>query len=111
MADLPVYEPLRVYVDATSTEDVEKVATDWSRAVGLIAKLLLENDCEVGDVDADVLEGAIVDVGAELYARRNAPFGVTTFATGDGTVATRVSADPMVRARATLEPWFAAGFA
>lgn len=104
MADAPEYEPLRRYVDATSEEDVAAVAEDWAQAVALVGKHLLENDTEPGDVDAAVLTGAIVDCGADLYGRRSAPFGVTTFATGEG-VGARVSNDPMMRARAKLAPF------
>jgi hypothetical protein len=105
VADLPEYEPLRVYVDATGAQDVANVATDWRKAVALVGKFLAEWDKEPGDVDPDVLEGAIVDCGSEIYHRRDAPFGVTAFATPDGPVGTRVSTDPMIRARVMLAPY------
>lgn len=111
MAALPEYEPLRVYVDATSEEDVAKVAEDWPRAVEAVTKIVTDGGKELADIPAATLQGAIVDVGAELYARRDAPFGVTTFATGDGAVAARVSADATVRAKAALADYLEAGFA
>lgn len=111
MAEAPVYEPLRAYVDATSDEDVARVVKDWDRAVEAVTKIVADGGKALGDIPAATLEGAIVDVGAELFARRDAPFGVTTFATDDGAVSARVSADPTVRAKAMLADYLAAGFA
>jgi hypothetical protein len=102
VADASVWEPLRRYVDATSDKDLANVADDWAEAVALLTKYLTENDTTVEDIDPVVWLGAVVDCGSELFHRRNAPFGVTTFATGDGAVGARVSVDPAVRAKTKL---------
>lgn len=115
MADPAPWEALKAYVDAP-TEDDAFVETCYARAEKLVAKEIAdggvtEADIVAGAIDAEIIDGAIIDVGAELYQRRNAPFGVTTFATGEGAVGMRVSADPMVRARTMLAPYLKAGFA
>jgi hypothetical protein len=54
---------------------------------------------------------AILECGSELFYRRNAPSGITQFATPDGQSAVRVARDPMVGAYPILAPYMAAGFA
>lgn len=115
MAEIPEYEPLRSYVDATETADVAFVAKCWAQATKLVTRAIVEGgvaEADIADtIDAEVLEGAIVDCGSELYHRRDAPFGVTTFATSDGAASARVAADPMVRARVMISDYLKAGFA
>lgn len=57
-----------------------------------------------------VLTRAIVEVASELYHRKNAPNGISQFATPEGNPI-RVARDPMVAARPLLAPYVGGGFA
>ena len=48
---------------------------------------------------------AIIEVGAELYHRKNAKNAVTQFATADTIAPVRIARDPMIAARPLLAPW------
>ena len=58
-----------------------------------------------------VLRRAILEVGSELFHRRQAPNGFPQFATPDGGQAQRIARDPMVAARPILAPFLPMGFA
>ena len=64
----------------------------------------------VGDILTFVQERAVLEVGSELFHRRNAPNGVAQFAALDG-APIRVARDPMVAARPLLSPYLGGGFA
>lgn len=111
MAEVPEWEPLRLAVDASGADDLARVEEDWEQAVEAVEKIVTDGGKTLEDIPAATLQGAIVDVGLELYARRDAPLGITTFATGDGAIAARVGADPTARAKARLADYLEAGFA
>jgi hypothetical protein len=57
-----------------------------------------------------ILTRAIIEVASELYHRKNAPNGISQFATPEGNPI-RVARDPMVAARPLLAPYVGGGFA
>lgn len=61
-------------------------------------------------VPDEVTDRAVLEVGSELFHRKNAPNGVAQFATMDG-APIRVARDPMVAARPILAPYLGGGFA
>lgn len=66
----------------------------------------------VGDVTVpdEIVDRATLEVGSELFHRKNAPNGVAQFASLDG-APIRVARDPMVAARPILAPYMPGGFA
>lgn len=96
-------EALIEYVgaDASQTAFVESCV---DAAVGLVSQFVGSSD-----VPAGVLERAILEVGSEMFHRRNAPNGVAQFAV-DGS-AIRVARDPMVGAYPLLARYVGGGFA
>lgn len=97
-------DDLASYVGTSSDDFVKSCATT--------AKAMV--DGHIGDHDDDVpdqiRDRAVLEVGSELYHRRNAPNGVAQFATLDA-APIRVARDPMVAARPLLAPFLAGGFA
>jgi hypothetical protein len=57
-----------------------------------------------------ILTRAVIEVASELYHRKNAPNGISQFATPEGNPI-RVARDPMVAARPLLAPYVLGGFA
>ena len=96
-------EALIEYVgaDASQTAFVESCV---DAAVALVSQFVGSSD-----VPAGVLERAILEVGSEMFHRRNAPNGVAQFAV-DGS-AIRVARDPMVGAYPLLARYVGGGFA
>lgn len=62
------------------------------------------------NVPADIYDRAILEVGAELYHRKNAPNGISQFADLSGNP-TRVARDAMTPAYPLLRPYLGGGFA
>ena len=79
------------YVGAGPSDDAF-VARCWSEAGELVAR-------HVGDADVPqaALDRAMLEVGSELFYRRQAPHGVAQFTGLDG-APVRVARDPMVGA-------------
>lgn len=61
-------------------------------------------------VPADVAGRAVLEVGAELYHRKNTKNGISQFASPDGS-AVRVARDPLTPAYPILRPFIGGGFA
>ena len=89
---------LASYVGA-DVADNAYVTQCWNAAV-----VLVEEYVGSAIVPDEVLERAFLEVGSELFHRRNAPNGVTQFASFDGT-AIRVARDPMIGAYSILAKW------
>ena len=81
-------EDLREFVGA-SVSDTDFVQICLNTAVSLV-----ESYVGASDVPTDVLDNCYLQVGSELFHRRNAPSGISQFASFDGT-AMRVARDPM----------------
>lgn len=99
---------LAAYVGAAAGDAY--VADCWVSAQQLVAKHLVSADV-AATVPADVLARAVIEVGSELYHRKNAPSGVAQFADLDGYSPVRVARDPMVAARPILAPYITGPFA
>lgn len=101
-ADLEAY----VNLPGADGEHSAFVTQCWEEAVELV-------ECYVGsaDVPATVLKRACLEVGSELFHRRQAPNGIAQFATLDGSSAVRVARDPMVGAYPILKRFIGGGFA
>ena len=81
-------DDLRVFVGA-STSDTDFLTICLNSAVDLVEAYVGDND-----VPSNVLDDAYLQVGSELYHRRNAPNGISQFAAFDGS-ALRIARDPM----------------
>lgn len=64
----------------------------------------------VTTVPGEIHDRAVIEAGSELYHRRQAPNGISQFATPEG-APMRVARDPMNAARAILSPFLPLGFA
>ena len=98
------WNDLKAYVN-TSSSDEDFVEQCWDEAKALV-------DAFIGDAEVPVAatERAYLEVGSELFHRRQAPNGVAQFTTIDGS-AIRVARDPMVGAYPILQRYTGLGFA
>lgn len=74
------------------------------------ASALVAKATKDAEVPSEILDTAIIEVGSELYHRRQAPNGISQFAAPDGSHQ-RIARDPMNAARAILAPFLPLGFA
>ena len=102
---------------SVSAADQEFIQACLDAAIELVAKecgAVAEGDPSVmvfpASVPLVIVNRAIIEVGSELYNRRQAPNGISQFAANDGS-AIRVARDPMVAAYPILRPYLAGGFA
>lgn len=96
---------LREYVGAGTVDEAfaaECVAT---------ADALVSAFVGSAEIPAEIRDRAVLEVGSELFHRRQAPNGIAQFAAADGTPGVRVARDPMVAARPILAPFVPLGFA
>lgn len=93
---------LREYVNAKVADFY--VSECWEQAEALVAAFVA--DAEVPEA---VRGRAILEVGAELYHRRQAPNGISQFADLDGGQGVRVARNPMVAAYPLLVPYVGGG--
>lgn len=91
-------EDLGTYVGANAPSD-PFVARCWSEASDLVTR-------HIGDatVPQSAIDRAMLEVGSELFYRRQAPHGVAQFTGLDG-APVRVARDPMVGAIPILAPY------
>lgn len=97
------YDELKAYVNSANPDD-DFVDSCWHEAIALVDQYV-----GTATVDADVLNRAYLECGAELYHRRAAPNGVAQFATMDGNNAVRVARDPLVGVYPIVARWMPAG--
>lgn len=94
---------LATYVGAS---DASSAFVDdcWDEAAALVARY-------VGQVEvpAVIIKRATIEVGSELFHRKQAPNGIAQFASPDGGAAVRVARDPMVAAYPLLSPYVGLG--
>lgn len=75
---------------------------------------LVDNHCGTAleNVPEAVLQRAYLETGSELYQRRNAPQGVSQFASPDGgATPVRIGRNPLSGALLLLAPYLPGGFA
>ncbi|MCD5345054.1 hypothetical protein [Agromyces sp. S2-1-8] len=95
---------LKAFVGASDTDD-DFVSQCWDAASALVTQYVGTNT-----VPADIVDRATLEVGSELFHRRQAPNGLAQFAAPDGTPVRRPR-DPMVAGRPILAPYLPLGFA
>lgn len=100
-------DELAAYVGGTVDD---YVSSCLDAAVAMVAGSLVDGKGNTVTVPDAILDRAVLEVGSELYHRRNAPNGVAQFATMDAPPI-RIARDPMVAARPILAPYLAGGFA
>lgn len=95
---------LQEYVGAPDS-DAAYVEECWDQATSLV-------DAYVGGetIPVAVLDRAYLEVGSELYHRRQAPNGIAQFASMDGSPI-RVARDPMLGAYPLLQRYMVLGIA
>lgn len=97
---------LRAYVNSTSASDETFLVSCWEEAGDLISDYIGEHV-----VPASVAHRAQLEVAAELFHRRQAPGGITQFATIDGPSPVRMARDPLLAAYPLLDRYLPAGLA
>ena len=95
-------DDLRNYVGAGQGDD-EFLTDCLAQAQALITSYTRDTQ-----VPLPVLEGCLLQVGSELYHRRNAPSGIAQFSSMDGTPM-RVSKDPMASVYLILNRYVVGG--
>ena len=60
-------------------------------------------------IPQEILDNAYLQVGSELFHRRNAPSGIAQFSSLDGTSPVRVAKDPMTSIYPLLNRWVVSG--
>lgn len=99
---------LAEYVGAHES-DAAYVEQCWDEADSLVTAYLGSIDPVIA-VPLAIQDRAILEVGSELYHRRNAPNGVAQFSTFDG-APVRVARDPMLGAYPLLQRYIGLGVA
>lgn len=103
-ADLLAY----VSTDGLGSTPAEETyaAACWEEATALVSR-----HAGSSDVPEAILNRAALEVGAELYHRRQAKNGISQFASPDGGAGIRIARDPMVAAYPILAPYVGRGIA
>jgi len=74
------------------------------------AQMLVNAYCiRTPEVPEEILDNAYLQVGSELFHRRNAPSGIAQFSSLDGTSPVRVAKDPMTSVYPLLNRWVVNG--
>jgi hypothetical protein len=96
---------LLTYVGA-SQADAEFAATCYGTAVALVDDLI-----GTATVPEDVKGRCYLEAGSELFHRRQAPNGITQFATPEGASPVRIARDPLTGVYPLLTRYLGLGFA
>lgn len=99
---------LAEYVGAPDS-DSAYVEQCWDEADSLVTAYIGSID-PVIDLPIAIVDRATLEVGSELYHRRQAPNGVAQFSSFDG-APIRVARDPMLSAYPLLQRYLGAGLA
>jgi hypothetical protein len=102
------YTNLESYVGADSS-DSAYVEQCWAEALSLVS-VYVGTITPVVAIPTEILDRAALEVGSELYHRRQAPNGVSQFASFDG-APIRVARDPMLSAYPILQRYLGLGVA
>lgn len=100
-------EPWEALLDYVGEGSVDHgfVQDCWEQAVALVDRFIGS-----ASVPQPVLNGAYIQTGSELYARRNAPSGITGFSDGSDNPI-RLARDPMTSVYPILRRFVSRGFA
>lgn len=101
----PRIEQLRLYCGAPAS-DAMFVAECLGQANELVTRFVRQ-----ASVPSMILDRAVIEVGSELFHRRQAPNGIAQFATMEGQSPIRVARDPMIAAYPILQPFTGVGIA
>ena len=102
------FTDLQAYVGAPDS-DALFVEQCWDEATALVSAYV-GTSTPVTVIPAEISDRAVLEVGSELYHRRQAPNGVAQFSSLDGSPV-RVARDPMLGAYPLLNRFMAAGIA
>jgi len=98
---------LLAYVKGNPSVDAPYAESCWDEASALVSRFV--GSAEVPD---SIVERATLEVGSELFHRKQAPSGIQGYAANDGAPpAPRLNRDPMSRVYAILGPFIPGGFA
>lgn len=111
MAD---WTDLKEFVSAGNGKD-DFVQSCYTQAAALVTNYNKAWDSDLATyvpsaAPDEVVDRAVLNVGAELYHAKDAKNGISQFASFDGANAARIARDPMVAAYALLAPWVVSGF-
>lgn len=101
-------EELRAYVGAGTADD-SFLQDCWDEAEAMVTAYV--GQVVLPPEAGPAQERAVLEVAAELFHRRQAPGGITQFATVDGPAPVRMARDPMLGAYPILARWMPGGFA
>lgn len=90
---------LRDYVGTATPADEAQAKDAWDTAFVLVTTYV-----GAAEVPTVIFDRAVLEVGSELFHRKNAPNGVAQFNTFDA-APIRVARDPMVAAYPLLAPY------
>ena len=97
-------EQLLDYVGGTQS-DLDFVERCLAQAIMLVNAYCIRTP----EVPEEILDNAYLQVGSELFHRRNAPSGIAQFSSLDGTSPVRVAKDPMTSVYPLLNRWVVSG--
>jgi len=95
---------LLAYVKAGNSD------TEFASSCIVTASALVAAQIGSATVPEAIIDRAVIECAAELFARRGAPSGVSQFAQPDGGAGPRLARDPMTGARTILRPFLPVGF-
>lgn len=104
----PQAEALIAYVGGIVGTDGALAESAYEQASALVAEYVGTD--ALATIPAAILDGAILEVGSKLWARRNAPMGTIQVDTIDGTPIP-TPRDPMTTVYPVLDRFLPGGFA
>ncbi len=97
-------EDLLAYVGGTQGD------LQWTDKCIVQAIMLVNAYCiRTPDIPQEILDNAYLQVGSELFHRKNAPSGIAQFSSLDGSTPVRVAKDPMTSVYPILNRWVVNG--
>jgi hypothetical protein len=97
-------EQLLDYVGGNQS-DLEYVGKCLVQAIMLVNAYCIRTPL----IPQEILDNAYLQVGSELFHRRNAPSGIAQFSSLDGTSPVRIAKDPMTSVYPLLNRWVVSG--
>ena len=97
-------DELHAYTNA-ATGDTDFLTSCVDQATALVTRFI----GSVTTVPDAIADRAALEVASELFYRRQAPSGISQFATVEGASPIRIARDPMVAAYPILTPWVGTG--